>query len=63
MLIYITDDGVVLEAVSKEDCKGCYFWEKDGDCNRPVDSCHLYRIPFIWKPITDKTKKLLKKEL
>ena len=63
MLIYITDDGVVLEAVSKEDCKGCYFWEKVGGCNSPIDSCYLYKRPIIWKPITAKTKKLLKKEL
>lgn len=62
MLIYITD-GVVLEAVPKEDCKGCYFWEKDGGCNSPIDSCYLYTRPVIWKPITAKTKKLLKKEL
>ena len=63
MLIYITDDGVVLEAVPKEDCKGCYFSEMGCSYNRPLDVCSVYGRSIIWKPITAETKKLLKKEL
>ena len=56
-MIFITDDDVVLEAVPKEDCKGCYFNTSSERCYSPIDYCSLNGVNFIWKPISNKTKK------
>ena len=58
-MIFITDDSVVLEAVPKEDCKGCYFNTSSERCYSPIDYCSLNGVNFIWKPISNKTKKKL----
>jgi hypothetical protein len=58
-MIFITDDDVVLETVPKEGCEGCYFNKGCIDCDSPLPACIRFTTSFIWKPISNKTKKKL----
>ena len=47
-MIFITDDSVVLEAVLKEDCKGCYFNIKGGfECDSPFIDVAILEIQLF----------------